>query len=95
MAMPSIKFLYGNDSSKLLAKNENGNYDISLTPGNIYFASDGKIVWDWPKAANLTERIVMGNPEIITKTINAEINLNDLAWTTVSTLNSTEFSDTF
>lgn len=95
MAMPSIKFLYGNDSSKLLAKNESGNYDIGLTPGAVYFSADGKIIWDWPTTTNLTKRVVMGNSEIITKTINTEITLNNSTWTTVSTLNSIEFSDTF
>ena len=96
MATPSIKFLYGNDSSRLLTKDENNNYIVPLMPGTVYFASDGKIVWDYPnEIANMTDRILMGKPEIITKTIETIIDLNSDTWTDIVALDKEEFSNAF
>ena len=89
-----LKFLQGKEFSKLLEKDENNNYIVPLNAGTIYFVADGKIVWDCPTTATSTERIVMGKPEIITKTTDTIITLNNSSWTDITPLNKSEFADT-
>lgn len=89
----SLKFLQGEDSSKLLKKTTNTEtgieeYDIPLTPGSVYFSADGKILWDY----NDSQRIFMDSFQLIQEPLE-NIILNTTTWTDI--LNFTNKKDLF